>query len=46
MGLAKPATSHAVAVQREWIRHYGSCKPYFGDGLQEYLKVIHTHLGG
>ena len=35
-----------MAVQREWIHHYGGCKPYFREGLQEYLKVIHKHYGG
>ena len=46
MGLMQAATRHVVAVQREWIRHYGSCKPYFREGLLEYLKVIHKHYGG
>ena len=46
IGLAKAVAHHAVAVQREWIRHYASCKQYFREGLRDYLKEIHTHLGG
>ena len=46
MGLMHAATRHAMAVQREWIRHYGTCKPYFREGLLEYLKVIHQTHGG
>ena len=26
LGLARGAARHAVSAQREWIRHYGSCK--------------------
>ena len=37
---------YAVAVQREWIRHYGSSKPYFREGLIEYMKDTHKHFGG
>ena len=35
MGMARAATRHAVSAQREWIRHYASCKQYFRDRLQE-----------
>ena len=46
MGLMRADARHAVAVQREWIQHYGSSKPYFREGLIEYMKDIHKHFGG
>ena len=45
MGLMRAATRYAVAVQREWIRHYGGCRPYFREGLIEYIRVIHKTYG-
>ena len=46
MGLMRADARHAVAVQSEWIRHYASSKPYFREGLIEYMKDIHKRFGG
>ena len=46
LGLGRAAARHAVAAQREWIRHYASCKQYYQDGIQEYLEEMHLRLGG
>ena len=45
MGLVNATARFAVAVQREWVRHYGGCRQYYREGLVEYLKVIHRHYG-
>ena len=36
----------APNVRGEWITHYGSSKPYFREGLIDYMKEIHNHFGG
>ena len=46
MGLMRADARHAMAVQRECIRQYGSSKPYFREGLIEYMKDIHDQFGG
>ena len=46
LGMGRAAARHAVAVQREWIRHHSACKEYYQDGLREYLAEMHLRLGG
>ena len=46
LGMGRAAARHAVAVQREWIRHHSVCKEYYQDGLGEYLDEMHLRLGG
>ena len=46
LGLGRAAARHAMAVHKEWIRHYSACKRYYQDGLQDYLDQMHFRLGG
>jgi hypothetical protein len=46
LGMGRAAARHAVAVQREWIRHHSACKEHYQDGLREYLDEMHLRLGG